>query len=184
MFNRPFLRFFFFFFIFTISFSLFPFFFFFLCAPIFSSGTVKMETGGGLGLWGCDLEVFVAWVTCNRCWAHEIEVIGARGCRRELVERDSGGSARGLLWVLVARLGVLMGASVGLGFGYLGGVVVSAWPGVGFSKGFLSRSRPGLGVCTDLGGLRREAVWPVGHRRGETKKKREMRREKKKVKIK
>jgi hypothetical protein len=34
------------------------------------------------------------------------------------------------------------------------------------------------------GGLRREAVWPVGHRMGETKKKREMRREKKKVKMK
>ena len=33
------------------------------------------------------------------------------------------------------------------------------------------------------GGLRREAVWPVGHLRGETKKKREIQR-KKKVKIK
>ena len=75
-----------------------------------------------------------------------------------------------------------MGASVGLGFGYLGGAVASTWPGVGFSKGFLSRSQPGLGVCADLSGLRREAVWPVGHRRRETKKKREMRRERKKLK--
>ena len=33
-----------------------------------------------------------------------------------------------------------------------------------------------------FGGLRREVVWPVGHRRGETKKKREMRRKKKKLK--
>ena len=27
----------------------------------------------------------MAWVTCDHCWAHEIEVIGARGCWRELV---------------------------------------------------------------------------------------------------
>ena len=33
-------------------------------------------------------------------------------------------------------LGVLMGASVGLGFGYLGGVVVSAWGGVGLGLGW------------------------------------------------
>uniref|UniRef100_A0A2N9I4W0 Uncharacterized protein n=1 Tax=Fagus sylvatica TaxID=28930 RepID=A0A2N9I4W0_FAGSY len=75
--------------------------------------------------------------------------------------RDSGGGARGLLWFLVASWGFLMGASVSLGFRYLGGVVVSAWLGVGFSKGVLSRSWPGLGVCADLGGLRREAMWPV-----------------------
>jgi hypothetical protein len=52
-----------------------------------------------------------AVVACDRCWAHGIEVIGTRGCRRELVaargwwQRDSGGSARGLLWVLVAGWG-------------------------------------------------------------------------------
>ena len=41
-----------------------------------------------MAVWGCgvaDLEVFVGWVTCDRCWAHEIEVISARGCQRELV---------------------------------------------------------------------------------------------------
>ena len=115
-----------------------------------------------MGLWVADLEVFVtvgmSW------WWHE----------------DGGGGR--MVTVSALGLGVLMGAFVGLGFRYLGGVVVSL--GVGFSKGVLSRSWPGLDVCADLSGLRREAVWPVGHRSGETKKKREMRREKKKVKIK
>ena len=66
-------------------------------------------------------------------------------------------------------LGVLMGDCVGLGFGYLGGVVVLAWPSVGFSKGFLSRS-----WWIEEGGV------ACGSPKGETKKKREMRREKKK----
>uniref|UniRef100_A0A2N9GJB9 Uncharacterized protein n=1 Tax=Fagus sylvatica TaxID=28930 RepID=A0A2N9GJB9_FAGSY len=92
-----------------------------------------------MAVWDCgvaDLEVFVAWVTCDRCWAHEIEVIGVRGCRRE----DCGGH-KGFAVGFGRGLGVLMGASVGLGFGYLGGVV----------------------VCADLDGLRREVVYFVGH---------------------
>ena len=43
---------------------------------------------------------------------------------------EDGGGAR-MVTVSALGLGVLMGASVGLGFGYLGGVVwVSAWGGV------------------------------------------------------
>ena len=120
----------------------------------------------------------MAWVTCDCCWAHEIEVISAKGCRRELVTVRFWWWRKGFKVVFGRGLRVLMGASMSLGFRYLGGVVVSL--GVGFSKGVLSRSWPGLDVCADLSGLRREAVWPVGHRSGETKKKREMRREKKK----
>ena len=66
-------------------------------------------------------------------------------------------------------LGVLMGDCVGLGFRYLGGVVVLAWPSVGFSKGFLSRSR----WIEEGGGV------ACGSPKGEMKKKREMMREKK-----
>ena len=44
-------------------------------------------------------------------------------------------------------------------------------------------SRPKLGVCTDLGGLRREAVWPVDTGGEKRKRKRNEKREKK-VKIK
>jgi hypothetical protein len=62
------------------------------------------------------------------------------------VVAEDGGGAR-MVTVSALGLGVLMGAFVGLGFRYLGGVVVvvSAWGGVGL----------GLGWC----GLRREAVW-------------------------
>ena len=41
-----------------------------------------------------------------------------------------------MVMVSTLGLGVLMGASVGLGFGYLGGVVVSAWGGVGLRLGW------------------------------------------------
>ena len=41
-----------------------------------------------------------------------------------------------MVTVSALGLGVVMGASVGLGFGYLGGVVVSAWGGVGLGLGW------------------------------------------------
>ena len=75
------------------------------------------------------------------------------------------------------------GDGLGLGVGGFDGGFCGSWFqvfgwGGGLNLGWWSQ--PGLGVCADLDGLRREAVWPVGYRRGETKKKREMRREKKK----
>ena len=48
---------------------------------------------------------------------------------------EDGGGAR-MVTVSALGLGVLKGASVGLGFGYLGGVVVSAWSGVGLGLGW------------------------------------------------
>uniref|UniRef100_A0A2N9JB45 Cytochrome P450 n=1 Tax=Fagus sylvatica TaxID=28930 RepID=A0A2N9JB45_FAGSY len=103
--------------------------------------------------WGCgvaDLEVFVT--------------VGASWWRLRI-----------MVTVSALGLGVLMGASVGLGFGYLGGVVVSAW-GCG--------SRPGVVWCGVGLGL---GWWTEGRRCGvvtgrKRKKKREMRREKKKLK--
>ena len=80
---------------------------------------------------------------------------------------EDGGGAR-MVTVSALGLGVLMGASVGLGFGYLGGVVVSAWGGVCL----------GLGWC----GLRREAVWCGSPERRKEEEKRNEEREKKKLK--
>ena len=48
---------------------------------------------------------------------------------------EDGGGAR-MVTVSALGLGVLMGASVGLDFGYLGGVVVSAWGVVGLGLGW------------------------------------------------
>ena len=51
-----------------------------------------------------------------------------------MATEDGGGT--GMVTVSALGLGVLMGASVGLGFGYLGRVVVSAWGGVGLDLGW------------------------------------------------
>jgi hypothetical protein len=77
---------------------------------------------------------------------------------------EDGGDAR-MVTVSSLGLGVLMGASVGLGFGYLGGVVVSAWGGVGLGLGWF--------------GLRREAVWCGSPKRRKEEEKRNEEREKK-----
>uniref|UniRef100_A0A2N9EUV1 Uncharacterized protein n=1 Tax=Fagus sylvatica TaxID=28930 RepID=A0A2N9EUV1_FAGSY len=87
---------------------------------------------------------------------------GSRG--GSLVAAEDGGGAR-MVTVSALGLGVLMGASVGLGFGYLGGVVVSAWGVVGLGLGWCG---VGLGWClvwcgVVAWGLRREEGGRCGH---------------------
>ena len=62
-----------------------------------------------------------AVVACDRCWAHEIKVIDARGCWRELVVARGWWRHKGFAMGFGHGLGVLMWAYVGFGFGYLGG---------------------------------------------------------------
>jgi hypothetical protein len=52
-------------------------------------------------------------------WRHNRD--GARGCRRELVAVRGWWRRKGFAVSFGRGLGVLMGASVGFGFGYLGG---------------------------------------------------------------
>jgi hypothetical protein len=67
-----------------------------------------------------------------------------------------------MVTVSALGLGVLMGASVGLGFGYLGGVVVPAWGGVVWCG-----SRPGVVWIEEGGGV----VWVTEEEKGRRKEK-------------
>ena len=71
--------------------------------------------------------MIAAVVACDRCWAHGIEVIGTRGCRRELVAARGWWRCKGFAVGFGRGLGVLMWAFVGFVSGIWVGFDVGCW---------------------------------------------------------